>query len=250
MSEDPSSPSARAFALSAGDSSIACLRYGDPDSAIVLVNLHQDERTSIEVGVAHVKAGPGRFYRFDAGGERTIEAEVSGRRVRFDPNRIFSSRGVVATLEKFNVDATPAAVGAVGDFAAAFIGLLAVSSAELVVALHNTDDDYSIHSYEAGGDEAHNAERLHIEPDQHRHDFFFVTDARLFEGLKECGRNVVLQATETLEDDGSLSVLCAQQAVRYVNIEACKGAFDVQQAMLRDLFRVVSRDARTKKPDA
>ena len=34
------------------------------------------------------------------------------------------------------------------------------------------------------------------------------------------------------------------------HIEACKGAFDVQQAMLRDLFRVVSRDARTKKPDA
>ncbi len=231
------SPSA--FALPAGDSSIECLRYGDADSGIVLANLHQDERTSIQAGLAHVEMGPGRFYHFRAGGERTLEFELDGVQARFDPNRIFSNAGIEATLRKFNGDAPSSSVSAVREFAAGFVDLLALPLAELVVALHNTDDDFCIHSYESGSDQARNAARVHVAPNQHRHDFFFVTDPALFESLRERQRNVVLQAKGTLDDDGSLSVLCARRNVPYVNIEACNGALKSQESMLRDLFDVL-----------
>jgi len=51
-------------------------------------------------------------------------------------------------------------------------------------------------------------------------DFYFVTDPLIFQILSSGRYHVVLQAEETLTDDGSLSVYCAQLGIPYINVEA------------------------------
>ena len=58
-----------------------------------------------------------------------------------------------------------------------------------------------------------------------------------FEALKEVERPVVLQAREP-RDDGSLSVLCGANHLRYINVEAQHLHEEQQVAMLVDLERL------------
>ena len=118
-------------------------------------------------------------------------------------------------------------------FATLLCAALRVDTAELVLALHNTGDDYCIHSYAEGGEESAWTEALHLGADQHRHDFFLVTARSHFDALAAAGYNVVFERLEDSLDDGSLSVYCARRAIPYINCEARHDAPEFQQKMLR-----------------
>ena len=94
--------------------------------------------------------------------------------------------------------------------------------------------------YAAGGEEASNAASVSIEPGQHRHDFFLVTQSEVFAGLRERGFNAVLQHP-CAADDGSLSVHCKRLEIPYVNVEARFEAADAQTRMLRVALDVIQR---------
>ena len=110
-----------------------------------------------------------------------------------------------------------------------------IDSAAAVLALHNTGDDYSVLAYEDGGAEVKTAAEVHIEPKQHRHDFFLVTQRRIFEALVARGFSAILQAPD-IADDGSLSVYCAERDIPYVNVEARHGEVEAQAEMLRQVY--------------
>jgi len=224
--------------LRLGSSTVRCIRHGPEDAELLLVNLHQDEKAAGTAGLRLMSACRGRLIYFEAGGTRRISFELEGRELEIDPNRIFSSPGITATLAKHNQHIPAGAAAAVAGFAAAYRELLALERARAVIALHNTRDDYSVHSYEAGGPEARNAAALCIGPDRHRHDFFLVTEAQVYEALRGLGFNVVLQHPNAV-DDGSLSVLCKQLDLPYVNIEARFDAVDEQTTMLREVLDIL-----------
>ncbi len=164
---------------------------------------------------------------------------MDGQQHRCDPNRIFTAVGVRATLEKLSSSSQPAEQE-VARFGEQLIQQYQLDRVQAVIALHNnTDQRYAASSYAKGQEYESDATAVHIEADSDADDFFFVTEQRFFEALTKQGFNAVLQNNETVTDDGSLSVYCAQQGVPYVNVEAQHGHLDEQIAMLEALFNML-----------
>lgn len=225
----------RRSTLRVGDTPIACVGYGPLQAAVLFVNLHENESTSVQAALSQSDACPARLFRFDAGGQRRITFRLDNDEYSFDPNRIFSAVGVAATLRKYRPEVSEQVEAAVAAFATELTQVWEIDSAAAVLTLHNTGDDYSVLAYADGGTDAASAAEVHIEPEQHRHDFFFVSQRRIFEGLVARGFNVVLQRPAVV-DDGSLSVYCAERNIPYVNVEARHGQIEPQAEMLRQVY--------------
>jgi len=219
-----------------GDTPIRCRRYGDRDAPLLFVNLHENERAAVDA--AHRALAPDDLLvYFEAGGERWLRFAVGSESFAVDPNRIFSPAGVRASLLHCCGRAPEPAVEAVLRFAASLLASWSVEKRAAVVALHNTGDDYSILAYRPGGSEAHNAADLQVVAQQHRHDFFLVTNTRDFARLRPLGFNLVQEAAGN--DDGSLSTYCAGRGVPYFNIEARFDAAEFQATMIDALCSVL-----------
>ena len=90
-------------------------------------------------------------------------------------------------------------------------------------------------SYAPGGSEAQNAADVFISEREDIDDFFYTTDSTIFYNLKQAGFNVVLQNNKAVVNDGSLSVYCGYNNMRYVNIEAQHGHKEQQMRMINAL---------------
>jgi D-alanyl-D-alanine dipeptidase len=206
-----------------------------------LVNLHDDENTSVEAAKSILTECPARLIELKHSGEREIAFAIGDNQFRCDPNRIFTPIGVRATLEKLG-DHTEEAEQEVIRFGRALIDRYRLDRVQAVVALHNnTDQRYAASSYAKGQEYESDASAVFIKPGSDPDDFFFVTERRFFDALTQQGFNAVLQNNATVTDDGSLSVYCAQQGVPYVNVEAQHGHLEVQVAMLRSLFKMLEK---------
>ena len=129
---------------------------------------------------------------------------------------------------------------AVDRFAKELLSLYCIELADVVIALHNnTEGHYSALSYEKGGMFASDASAVSIKDGSDPDDFFFVTEAAVFDALRRRGYNVVLQDNRRVTDDGSLSVYCGRTGVRYINVEAQQGHLEQQVAMLLALQGVL-----------
>ena len=185
------------------------------------VNVHDDEDTAVEAALDVLARRGGRLVEVRHAGTRNLAFTVGGEAFTVDPNRIFTDAGRARTLAALSRDtpATRAAVAAFADTLRAVYGAPAV-----VVTLHNnTEGTYSSASYLAGGDEAREADRVHVAPGTDADDFVFVTTRALFDAAAASGVNAVLQNNAAMTDDGSLSVWAAQNGRPYVNVEAQHG---------------------------
>lgn len=214
-----------------GDKTIAIkiLRNGSGSN---FVCPHDNENTASAIAAVMVRAHGGTLIELSHSGERNINFSHAGVAYTFDPNRMFTDRGIKATLQ---------ALGPYSEDAYALVKNFAdvvklYFKPGLIIAMHNnTNGAYSIRSYIAGGDMQTEASQVYVNPDIDPDNFFFVTTLNLFNRLKDRNFNVVLQASRT-SDDGSLSVYAAQKGVPYVNIEAQAGKSAVQQAMVESLL--------------
>jgi hypothetical protein len=215
-------------------------QHGSPTASRLFVNLHEDERTSVEAAHQLLAERSFRLHHFDAGGDRRIRFDLAGASYEFDPNRIFSRAGVEGTLRRHNTEVTAEACEALMRFTQTYVRALAIDGARSLVALHNTEGNFSIHAFEAGARCAVVADEVHVDGSRHRHDFFYVTNRPIFEALRARGYNAVLQArVDQLEDDGSLSVYCGRRGIPYVNVEARHNEVENQAAMLGELWGVL-----------
>ena len=195
------------------------------------LNLHENEQTSVEAARAVLRTTPGSLIELHAGGRRLVVFRDGLRPFAFDPNRIFTDAGLVATLRRHGSD-TPAARAAVQGLRAAVLALLDGAPDEAVVALHNNGAGaYSVHAYGPGGVHAADGRAVAVNPACAPQDFFLVTRRALFDALGARGFNVVLQS-EQPADDGSLAVWFQRQGRAYVNVEALHGHVQEQQRML------------------
>lgn len=178
---------------------------------IVFVNVHDDENIAVDAALNVMKKLGGKLVE--------IRTEQTGRYLSFpvDPNRIFSDGGIEDHLF----------VSKVRSFADAFLDCIGTPGG--IIAVHNnkyrpktrmglTMEECFRGNPGAIGDIYHAPCRKGREYE--KSDFFLVTERPLFEEIKKkYFYNVVLQDTEKVRDDGSLSVYYAKRGIPYINVE-------------------------------
>jgi hypothetical protein len=200
---------------------------------LTMVNLHDDEQTSVDAAVVVLQKEGGRLVELTHTGKRRVVFSLASREYSFDPNRIFSKAGVRKTVRSEGTVPTEAHL-AVDRFASQFLHYFKLHQQPAVMTLHNNGDagSLSIHSYKPGGELETDTAELHIDSAVDADDFYFVTDKRIFEELKKRHFNVILQDNSIRRDDGSLSVFAGRHSIPYANVEAQPDHFNEQVRMI------------------
>lgn len=199
---------------------------GDPSDRRYIW-IHGDEHTAGEVLRIHMRTAKGRAFLVE---NKTRNLGLRGGCL--DPNRMFSRVGARANLRELNPDWSNEtlrhALDRLDRDRERFLNrILPPSPDELLIALHNNGPAYSVQ------DEVDISDAVALNDESHPDEFLLCTMPSDFRRLAQGNYNVVLQYKAPLEDDGSLSRICAARGVRYVNIEAAHGAAAAQAGMLR-----------------
>jgi hypothetical protein len=200
-------------------------------------NMHDDENTSVEAAKEIVARFGGTLIELQTEGKRLIKFSLNKKSYTFDPNRIFTETGVKKTLDNYG-DYSPEAAVEI-DKLVDKLEKDYLSSAKLIIALHNNGNDaYSIKSYEKGQEYGGDAKSVFINPAFDVDDFFFVTEEKYYKFLSDKKWNVALQDNEKVTDDGSLSVFCGSKNISYINVESEHGHLRQQIVMLDALSEI------------
>jgi hypothetical protein len=194
----------------------------------------------VEAGIIFLSKYGGRLLQLQHSGKRRFNFNLNNQSFAFDPNRIFTSDGLKATLNRQGGYSEEAAfeVKKIADS----ILINHIDEKKLVIALHNnTERGLSILSYKKGGFEYKNTAKVYINHKTNPHDFILTTKSYIYHHLKRHKINVVLQSS-TPVDDGSLSVYAAKNNIPYINIEALDGHLDEQIKMLETLKDIIFRN--------
>jgi hypothetical protein len=217
-----------------GDASITLNEYTH-GSGLTYFAPHDSENTAVAAAKAVVAAEGGRVLWLSHRGTRNIRFVHAGVRYEFDPNRMFTDLGAKASLKSQGANHfSNEALAMVRGFAKDVIGQIRTPGLRrgMIVGLHNnTNANYSVQSYLAGGGmEAEAADVFAVEGHD-ADDFYFVTARAHFAYFKAKGYNVALQSRRPT-NDGSLSVYWASQGKPYINAEAQAGHSAMQKEML------------------
>ncbi len=208
----------------------------------MFVSLHDNENTSIEAFSASQSAMPGTgLVELSQNGNRLLNYGHQGRNYVFDPNRMFSPKGVKKTLMNYNSEFPREVETRVIRFSDSVLRVILPSSGEgYLVAIHNnTDNEFSVLTYRNSKD----AEDVFVNQSEDVDDFFIVTNRSDFEYFKAKRRNVVLQSDDA-EDDGSLSVYCQRNGIPYINVEAQHGHSVQQARMMQESYQLIKNKMR------
>ncbi len=191
----------------------------------VFVHLHQNEITALRAARAVIRSQGGSLLTLVHSGERNIVFSLHHKRYEFDPNRIFTDRGIKKTLLQFG-HYSPAAHKEVKKLAHKIILLLPKGK---IIAVHN-NQSYSLKNYFPGHDAARDAQALNYNAKHHYRNFYLVTKEDDYQRLKKLNFNSIWQALNA-QDDGSLSVYLAGSD--YINVEAGYDQLAAQIQMLK-----------------
>ncbi len=210
---------------------------GKSSDKYILINLHENEVTSINAAKEIIDNFGGYFIYISQSGERNIKFTLDSIPYAFDPNRIFTREGIKKTLHNlgnFSLEAE----NEVFKFANYLLDFLTKDSVCIIAVHNNYDGNYSAKSYYRKNKQ--DAKRVYINPSEDVDDFFFVVQERDFDFFKSQGYNVVLQDNENVNDDGSLSVYCGKNNIRYINVEVQEGKLQTQYKMILSAINYLS----------
>ncbi|HAU0497086.1 TPA: protein tyrosine phosphatase [Legionella pneumophila] len=176
------------------------------------VHVHHNEQTALKAAKAVIRKEGGSLITLIHSGGRNIVFHLHNQRYEFDPNRIFTDKGIKKTLMQYSYY-TPEAHQEVKKLADKIKALLPEGK---VIAVHN-NSSYSLKDYLPGHELAKDAKALYMNPDNYFRNFYLVTKLSDYLRLKMQGFNGVLQKPSAT-DDGSLSVYLAKRD--YINVEA------------------------------
>ncbi|CDZ76553.1 hypothetical protein BN59_00827 [Legionella massiliensis] len=207
-----------------GNTKIAIIKHKGKGKTFV--HLHESEVTALAAARLYVAKEGGTLITLKHSGERNVVFYLRGVRYEFDPNRIFTDKGIRTTLKQFG-HYSPAAHFEVKKLANQILVLIPPGK---VVAVHNNNRNYSLKEYFPKHSLARDANALYYRSFSNLRNFYFVTRREEYLRLKKLKFNVALQAKHA-QDDGSLSYHFANK--NYVNIESAYGALSAQLKMLR-----------------
>ena len=176
------------------------------------IHLHQNETTALKAAKAVIKAEGGSLLTLVHSGNRNIVFSLQKKRYEFDPNRIFTDKGIKKSLLQFG-QYSPEAHAEVKKLAQKIKGLLPKRK---IIAVHN-NQSYSLKDYLPGQGASRDARALNVNRRNHYRNFYLVTQKSDYLRLKKLNFNSIWQALNAT-DDGSLSVYLA--SADYINVEA------------------------------
>lgn len=187
--------------------------------------IHGNEETARQVLVEHIKSRRATSYIIES---KTRDVPVDEGKI--DPNRMFSRFGAEANLKRLNPEWKPEQLKETLDMLDRerehLLHALLPGGSELLVALHNNGEGYSVET------EAPISDQKSLKQPENPHAFFLCTDPGDYEILAVSPYNVVLQQHVRASDDGSISRRAAARQQRYVNLEVREGEADRQREML------------------
>jgi len=151
----------------------------------------------------------------------------------FDPNRIYTNKGIERTLHTLNrhlpkqvAEEVTVEIQKIRDH---ILETVTDQNTKLVVALHtNTPGRYGVNSYRKS--EMFGQALVANINKQQGNDYFFLTNSKpIYDKLADGPYAVVLEKSE--DDDGSLSQFCTQAEQDYINIEALDNDDEVMSQM-------------------
>jgi len=234
--------------LTLGDTTVDVVVHQAEAPGLTYFNLHDNENTSVRVALDVIGEHGGRVIELKHSSERTIKFNLGEGSYEFDPNRMFTEPGRIATLERFG-NPSDEAINAVSTFASLVLQQLDPAGLKVIITVHNTPrGSYTIDIYSQGGDLASEAELVYISVEMSPQDFYFVIGQDTYDQLRLGEQNVVLQDNAGATDDSSLSVWSDQQGFAYVNVEAQDGHRRVQAEMLLRLHEMFYLGGEATEP--
>jgi hypothetical protein len=215
-------------------------QYGDVKD-LVFINMHADEITSVEATRQLLESRGGVLIQIENSQKRNIKFKMRGVNYEFDPNRIFSRDGIKSTLEFFHRRKVNEKVITEVEYFGQWLLRLIPENPKCVIALHNnTQGNFTINDYLPGHNRDEAAESVNVVSTEDGDDLFLTTDAGVYNGIKEAGYNIILQANSTAKDDGSLSIYCGRNNIRYVNLETEHGKLQQYREMMTTLLDIIN----------
>ena len=225
--------------------SLKVIQYGQLVNTCC-INLHDNEATAVQAAHAVLEQTGGILIKIENKSQRIISFPFKGVLYSFDPNRIFSRAGIGLTL-KAKGKINPLAIIEVEKFAKHLLQLIPDSIACIIALHNNTDGDFSVKSYQPGGNRQNDARQVYADNWQDIDDIALTTDEILFNKMSAMGYNSILQDNLKVYKDGSLSVYYGELNKRYVNIETQFGKTAQYKEMLAKLLYFLNEE---KKPEA
>lgn len=238
--------------------------YGNPKSGTVYFLPHNNELIAKEATRSHIDKNGGIMMEIrgqddELRKEIAIKNKASYGRKRYiffkagdivcaiDPNRIYTDAGIKSALDEYfknegknkpDRKKMGEIYNEVRNFRDLVIAGIRKQNPSAVIAVHNnTPGRYGINSYEKGTglykdvvDESKEYDpNPYIGDPSNKDNFFYVTEGRDFLNLRARQYNVILQDNNKIKpgmkgDDGSFSVYCQQNGIRYINIEVQDGS--------------------------
>lgn len=215
--------------------------YERSGAGITLLNLHDNENTAVEAGLAFIEKYGGRLIELRHGRGREIVVRVDGVLHRFDPNRMFSDFGLKKSLEYFQISSDEV-FSISATFRDSLINLFAIHEETVVIAIHNnTSDKMTINDFRAGEWYGNDTREVFINPHHDSDNFFVVTQQDLYTALAERGYNVALRA-ENPPDRGMLMDYCVRFGVLNITVETEHGKRVEQEKMLEVLWEILKEN--------
>ena len=212
-------------------------QYGERTD-LVFLNLHDDELTSVDAAKKILEECGGMLIEVENNAQRNIRFRLGQYNYKFDPNRIFSKEGIKRSLEQSG-RVSKTAIEEVEKLGQRILQLLPEKT-NCIIALHNnTPDFFSAKEYAPGNKRSIDTKKIYLNPNQDTDDFFLTTDNLLYEKLADRNFNTILQDNENCTEDGSLSVYCGKQNIRYVNCETEQGKSGQYYEMMKALVALL-----------
>ena len=109
-----------------------------------MINLHHNEVTSVGAAKDVLSRTGGILIEIINDNERLLSFHSGKQQFQFDPNRIFTPKGLITNLRKLNKRVSKSAINSTTAFAR-FILKHIPPSAKSIITLHNNEDEkYSV----------------------------------------------------------------------------------------------------------
>ncbi len=114
-----------------------------------LIALHESENTCVRAFNALPISSPFVLYSISQKSNRLLEFKEKNKVYYFDPNRIFSRRGIIKTLKKYNTSFPKKIINRIAEFSNKILEIAAIkNSSKYIIAIHNnTNGKFSAKSF-------------------------------------------------------------------------------------------------------
>lgn len=229
------------------------VKFTEEENAVVtLISLHDKENTAIEAYKMLPKEIKLNLLELKHNEkERNVFFNYNGVNFNFDPNRIFTEKGIDSTLISNNIGKkiTKELIAEVTRFSKQLLSAIKKSKkGEYIIAAHNNNDgkegkgSVSILNYSSKDHlDSKDIDEVHLSTSgMDEDDFVLVTQKSDFDFFKSRDVNVALYKTKPTDNDGSMSFYCITHNIPYINIEAQHGHIKEQTELIKMTYKLLN----------